>query len=152
MKKFLVVIGVLFLVFCGFIIYDTYALKKIPVLDIEKEKVSINKLYVYGTHLNMEGSYTFIDDAELVLYDSKFIVYNLNNLGAGSDDGSSLINSSDVSEVVRSFNLSDYINDGIYLDDIPIGDYYLFLRVKYIEEEEEKYRYYALDNNTGYEV
>lgn len=139
MKKFLVVVGVLFLVFCGFVLYDTYAVKKIPVLDIEEEKIDINKLYVYGTHLNVEGSYNFNDKAELVLYDGEFIVYDLNT----SDDN--------LKNGINNFNLSDYVNDGIYLDDIPKGNYYLFLRVKYIDEEEEKYRYYALNNNTEYE-
>ena len=49
------------------------------------------------------------------------------------------------------FSLSQYKNDGMYLDDIPVGRYYLFLRTKYIEEEQEKYKYYAINNNTEYQ-
>lgn len=131
MKKFLMLIGVLFLVFCGFLIYDGFVTLKIPVLDIEEEKVVINKLYIYGTHLNMEGNYTFTEEAELVLYNGNFITYRLN-----ASNG--------------EFNLSEYINDGIYLDNIPKGKYYLFLRTKYIENEEVKYKYYSLSNNTNY--
>lgn len=132
MKKFLILIGVLFLIFCGFVVYDIYYKEKIPVLTIEEDKVSIDKLYIYGTHLNMEGSYNFIDSADLVLYDGDFISYEINYL-----DG--------------KFNLSNLINDGIYLDDIPKGDYYLFLRTKYMEDDVEKYKYYALINNTEYQ-
>lgn len=132
MKKFLIVLGVLFLIFCGFIIYDIYREVKIPILEIEEEIVNIDELYIYGTHLNMEGSYNFTDDAELVLYNGNFLAYNIN-----ADNG--------------EFNLSEYVNEGIYLDDIPKGNYYLFLRTKYIENEEEKYKYYALKNNTEYE-
>ena len=132
MKNFLILIGVLFLIFCGFVVYDIYYKEKIPVLTIEEDKVSVDKLYIYGTHLNMEGSYNFIDSADLVLYDGDFISYEINYL-----DG--------------KFNLSNLINDGIYLDDIPKGDYYLFLRTKYMEDGVEKYKYYALINNTEYQ-
>lgn len=132
MKKFLMLIGVLFLIFCGFLLYDSFIAVKIPVLDIEEEKVNINKLYIYGTHLNMEGNYTFPEEAELVLYNGDFIAYKL-KVSNGE------------------FNLSEYVNDGIYLDDIPKGKYYLFLRTKYVENEEEKYKHYSLFNNTNYQ-
>lgn len=132
MKKFLIIIGILFLIFCGFIVYDMYFKEEIPVLTVEEEKVSISELYIYGTHLNMIGSYDFNNSAELVLYNGEFISYKINSL-----DG--------------NFNVSELINDGIYLDDIPVGDYYLFLRTKHIEDDVEKYRYYVLVNNTEYQ-
>lgn len=135
MKKFLIIIGCLLLVFCGVVVYDMYFTFKIPTLSIEEEKININKLYIYGTHLNMEGSYSFSDKAEFVLYNGEFIAYSLNYLDNSSN----------------SFNFSNYINDGIYLDNIKNGDYYLFLRVKYLEEDVEKYKYYALNNVTEYE-
>ena len=131
MKKFLIVLGILFLVLCVFVIYDTYSLPNIPMLSVEDTVVNVDKLFIYGTHLNMEGNYTFEDEPELVLYNGNFISYEINNFD-------------------KNFNLSQYINDGIYLDDIPTGNYYLFLRTKYVEDEVEKYRYYALKNNTEY--
>jgi N-acetylmuramoyl-L-alanine amidase len=133
MKKFLVILGILFLSFCGFIVYDSYFKDKIPVLEIQEEIVQIDKLYIYGTHLNIEGSYSFTDTPELVLYDGEFISYKLN-----SEKG--------------NFNVSELLNDGIYLDDIPLGDYYLFLKTKYTEEDKEKYKYYSLKNNTDYQT
>jgi len=131
MKKFLILIGILFLIFCGFIVYDTYSHDEIPVLVIEDSKINIDNLYIYGTHLNIEGDYNLLDNAELVLYDGNFIVYRINIVG-------------------DRFSLSEFINDGIYLDDIPSGDYYLFFRIKYLDGEMEKYKYYALENNTNY--
>ena len=76
MKKFLLLIGILFLIFCGFIIYDNYFVDKIPVLEIEEEVVDVNELYIYGTHLNISGKYNFSDNAELVLYNGNFISYD----------------------------------------------------------------------------
>jgi len=131
MKKFLVLIGILLLLFCGFIVYDTYSHVLIPVLDVESDRINIDKIYIYGTHLNMEGNYKFDENTDLVLYDGEFISYKINSLDNG-------------------FNFSDYVNEGIYLDDIPNGDYYLFFRTKYMENNEEKYRYYAINNNTEY--
>ena len=51
------------------------------------------------------------------------------------------------------FYLSEYINDGMYLDDIERGNYYLFLKVSYTDSEDnakDVYKYYALDNQTKY--
>ncbi|MBQ2873362.1 MAG: N-acetylmuramoyl-L-alanine amidase [Bacilli bacterium] len=133
MKKFLAVLGILFLAFCGFIVYDTYFKDKIPVLTMEEELVNVDNLYIYGTHLNIEGSYSFTDTPELVLYNGEFISYKLNNLEG-------------------KFNVSELVNDGIYLDEIPTGDYYLFLRTTYTKDEEEKYKYYSLKNNSEYQT
>ena len=107
MKKFIMFIGILLLIFIGFIIFDSLEFEHIPVLDIEDSNMEINKLYIYGTHLNIEGDYTLDSDSELVLYNGDFLAYKVN-----VKDG--------------KFNLSDYVNDGIYLDDIPKGKYYLF--------------------------
>ena len=132
MKKFLIIIGVLLITFCGFLLYDKYSHILIPVLDIEEDRIDVDKIYIYGTHLNMEGNYVFDENTDLVLYNGEFISYKINCLDNG-------------------FNLSDYVNEGIYLDDIPNGDYYLFFRTKYMEDNEEKYKYYAIKNNTEYE-
>ena len=131
MKKFLILIVIVFFIFCGFTIYDTYYKEDIPVLIIEDKKIVIDNIYIYGTHLNLEGNYDLIDKAELVLYDGEFISYDIN-----------------ISD--NRFNLSNMINDGLYLDDIPNGDYYLFFRVSYIDGDEEKYKYYSLTNSTEY--
>jgi len=144
MKKFLVILAILFLLFCGFIVYDKYAKYKIPVIEIQEEVITIDDLYIYGTHLNIEGNYDLTEDAQLVLYNGEFISYNINITDDFNNDG------------VLNFNLSNLVNDGLYLDDIPISNYYLFIRVKdnevvQNEEQEEKWKYYALKNNTEYQ-
>ena len=78
MKKFLIVVGILLVIFIGFIVYDTYAYLLIPVLDIEEDRINIDKIYIYGTHLNVEGKYNFDENTDLVLYDGKFIEYKVN--------------------------------------------------------------------------
>ena len=165
MKKFLIIILILLLIFSGCIGYNSYFNEKIPILDIEEDRISISELYVYGTHLNMIGNCNFLADMELVLYDGEFIVYDLNDVKVNNMDFNSLIDSSNTEDVDVSFNLSSYVNDGIYLDDIPIGDYYMFIRVKdssvdgdniqdedsSSDNEEDSYKYYSIVNDSGYE-
>lgn len=132
MKKFLIILCILFVIFCGFVVYDTYGKEEQVLLDIEEEKIDINNIYIYGTHLNMEGNYSLDTDSDLVLYNEEFLSYEINVSG-------------------DKFNISNLINDGIYLDEIPVGEYYLFLRVKYIDENnEEKFKYYAINNISDY--
>lgn len=132
MKKFLILLGLLLLGCIGFIIYDTYSLPKIPVLEIEDKAIDMEQIYIYGTHLNMEGKLDLTGEVDLVLYNRNFLSYKII-----IEDG--------------KFSLSQYKNDGMHLDDIPVGRYYLFLRTKYTEEEQEKYKYYAINNNTEYQ-
>ena len=131
MKKFLGVLGVLVLIFCIALIYSKQIGYNIPSLKIEEETVKVDSIHIYGTHLNIGGNLNLSENIDLVLYDGEFISYAINIV-----DG--------------RFNLSEYLNDGIYLDSIDIGRYYMFLREKYIEEEKEKYRYYSLENSTEY--
>jgi hypothetical protein len=119
MKKFLIVLGVLVLTYCGLLAYFNNNLVDVLNLIVESEKIKIDNLHIYGTHLNISGDYNLLGDTDLVLYNGEFISYPINI----NDD--------------YTFNLSYYVNDGIYLDNIKNGTYYMFLRVKYLENEEE---------------
>lgn len=132
MKKLLIIILILFLGFAGYIIYDHYKSSKIPVLTLEKSQVSIDNVYTYGTHLNLEGSNLPTGNLDLVLYNGNFISIPLN-----------ITNS--------NFNLSDQVNDGYYLEELPIGKYYLFIRNTINENETTSYQYYSLKNNSNYQ-
>ena len=114
MKKFLITILILLLIFSSYILYDTYFYKRVPILDIEEDKVNISELYIYGTHLNMIGNCNFLENMELVLYDGEFIVYDLNDIKVNNMNFNNLIDSSNMEDVNVSFNLSSYVNDGIY--------------------------------------
>ena len=132
MKKVLFVLLILALLFGGYLLYDNYFNQGIPVLNVEESVVNIDELYIYGTHLNMHGNTIDDDNLDLVLYNGSFLIYDIN-----------LTND--------WFNLSDKINKGIYLDEIPRGNYYVFLRSHNKDEnDEDVYKYYTLNNTTKY--
>lgn len=132
MKKFLLVILVLLLGFGGYLLYTNKFKEKVPKLEIQEETINIDELYIYGTHLNLHGNTVQGDGLQLVLYNGEFKEISINI----NDD---------------EFNLSDKVNDGLYLEDIARGDYYLFLRTKETSDDDKvNYKYYALKNNTDY--
>lgn len=141
MKKVLVVFSCLFMVFCGYVLYGVLGEKstysndveeKIPILNIEEERVDIDEIYIYGTHLNLHGKKIIDENINLVLYNGEENVVSLNKLNDG-------------------FNLSSNVNDGLYLEDIPRGNYFVFLREEETNEEGIKtYKYYALTNISNY--
>ena len=132
MKKFLLVILVLLLGFGGYLLYTNKFKEKVPKLEIQEETINIDELYIYGTHLNLHGNTVHGDGLQLVLYNGEFKEISINI----NDD---------------EFNLSDKVNDGLYLEDIARGDYYLFLRTKETSDDDKvNYKYYALKNNTDY--
>ena len=133
MKRVLVILMFLFLLLAGFILYDTYLNRGIPKLDVEDEKIAIDQLYVYGGHMGLSGNLINNNDLDLVLYNGDFISYDINIV----DD---------------KFNLSDMINNGIYLDNLEVSDYYIFLRSTFLDDNgENTYKYYPLVNDTEYE-
>lgn len=133
MKKIFLLVFVLILGFGGYILYDTYFKEKpIPKLTIEEISFNVDKYYIYGTHLNLEGSLELNKDLFLILYNGNFLYFNL-------------IKEND------KYIISNLNNDGLYLDNIPNGKYYLFVAYKYQDEDgNDKYKYYALNNNTEY--
>ena len=132
MKKLLLVLLILLLLFGGYLLYSNNDNKKIPMLEVEEETINIDQLFIYGNHLNMHGTIINEDNLELVLYNGDFITYDINVL----EDG---------------FNLSNNVNEGILLDSIPIGKYYLFLRANIKDNNGNiSYKYFALKNETSY--
>ena len=143
MKKVIILLIIIFLGASSYYFYNNiYIPSQKPTLEIEKNKVTITKYYIYGTHLNIEGNIKKINakfkTIDLILWNTKTgkikkykINYNKN------------INNVD-------FNISDEINKGIYLDDINKGNYELFLRFTYEDKKEKTYKYYSLDNTTDY--
>ena len=133
MKKMLLILFILLLFFGVYIIYDSKFKDKIPILSIEDEVINIDEIYIYGTHLNLHGNIVDGDDLQLVLYDGEFIEFDINEI----EDG---------------FNLSEYVNSGLYLEDIPRGNYFMFLRDKFVDDDgNEQYKYYSLNNISDYE-
>lgn len=142
MKKiFVLVLILLFGGFCYFYFFgDTEV--EIPKVAVEEEVVSVDKYYTYSTYLNMEGSFELtdinFDDVKLTLYNGEYKDYEINY---------------DVSGTYLTFNFSDELNRGLFLDKIDRGTYYMFLKITYINyenEDENIVKYYKINNETEY--
>ena len=129
-KRLIIIIPAILLVAAG-IIVGLYFLKKakeaqvpeegIPVLEVQAQKVRVEEIYTYGTHLNMTGTLPAAAlerkeglKIDLVLYDGEFISVPL------IIDG-------------NTFTLAEKYNGGLYLDDIPRSTYTMFVRVSQTE-------------------
>ena len=140
MKKIIIPI-IIFLLITFAYIYFTHTTNKnkIPPLKVEEQKLVLNNIYIYGTHLGLTGKINILDDYDdikLTLYNGDFKDYDVNY-----DNG--------------IITISENINDGLYLDPLDVGTYYAFLKVARTittkeGNEELKYQYYIIDNETNY--
>lgn len=98
---------------------------------------NINKYVIYGTHMNITGNIAIgenVNDIKLILKSDQ----EEKDLNATFEKGDSSY----------SFYLSDYINDGLYLENIPNDTYYLLIKTK---DEENGDKYYSVLNDTDYD-
>ena len=77
MKKVLLFLLILMLGFGGYLFYNYKFNDKIPVLEIEEMVGEINKLTIYGTHLNLSGKIDTSEELDLVLYNGEFMSYKI---------------------------------------------------------------------------
>ena len=111
--------------------------------NIQTEYAYLDKYTIYGNHLNLGG-----------YVKNEFINTNISNIYIvlkdldGNDIEYSLEYS--LGEEKINFELSKNINEGIDLEKISEGNYYIFLKV--ITEKEENYNsyYYTIKNITDY--
>lgn len=95
---------------------------------------------IYGIHMNFNGVFELSDDfsnPKLVLANGNkenVIDWKLDN------DGNSY-----------SFETSNYINDGINLESLDTGTYYLLIKAETKENDETVYKYFPLTNATEYD-
>ena len=151
MKKIIIILIILAILGGGGYYYyqNVYLPAQKPTLEVEKNSAQISKYYIYGTHLNLEGEIKKInanfEDLDLVMWNAK----------TGKLKKFEINYKKNVNNV--NFNISDEINNGIYLDNIAKGNYRLYLRFKYEEskkdsdKKETTYKYYPLDNTTTYD-
>ena len=128
MKKFLFFIV---LILIGVFVYFKFNKKDIyTLLDSVDDYAIVDKYYIYGTHMNISGSIDLdnYSDIKLVLKSLDNELYYDLNYKSGK------------------FYVSNLINDGIYLDDIPIDDYLVFIKVT----SGDGVKYYSLKNDTDY--
>lgn len=122
--------------------------QQLPTLEPEKNKATISEYYIYGQHLNMVGVIKSINanfkDINIIFWNTKtgkMIEYPINY--------KKNVN-------IVKFNISDEVNDGLFLDNIKKGNYELYLRFEYQDinnknkKKKYKYKYYPLNNETSY--
>lgn len=96
--------------------------------DVQDDYAFVDKYYIYGNHLNIYGSASISGNVSMVLKSiNEEIEIPINYDG-------------------EKFFVSEFINDGIYLDNIPIDDYLIFLK----SVDGDSIKYYSLINNSSY--
>ena len=139
--KFFVILVILG--FGGYYVYINYFANRIPRIDVEEEKVIVDEYYLYGNHFNLKGNLKIdnldYEDIYLILYNGEEKKYDIN---VDKKDGS------------IDISTSNYINDGMFIDNLERGKYYLFLKLSYTNEEDKEKpisKYYVLSNDTKYD-
>ena len=122
----------------GFLVFTRKDRAFLNNIDYENSG-SITYYDIYGIHMNFNGVFDLDDgfsNPKLVLANGnkeKVIDWKLDN------DGSSY-----------SFETSDYINDGINLEKLENGKYYLLVKAETKEDDKTVYKYFPLTNATEY--
>lgn len=141
-KLFGILFFTLFFGFAGYYVYINYIKDVIPKIDVEEERVNVDEYYIYGNHFNISGSLKITD----INYDDiSLVLYN------GEEKKCKVIDEKEGTNI--KFSTSEYINEGIYIDNLDRGIYYLFLKLTYENNEDKEnstYKYYVLKNNTDY--
>ena len=100
---------------------------------------NINRYIVYGTHFNIEGD---IDIHETNSIDSVEVVAKT---GSGEEIGIDTEYTHENNQV--SFSTLKEINTGFDLESLKVEDYYILLKVRFLNNET---KYYFLSNDTEY--
>lgn len=135
---FLFTIVFIVVIIFGLYLYDNQQKREI-LLNIENKVAEIYRYYVYGTHFNIECKINDIEASNIE--DIKFTLVDI----AENEREYNAIYELDGNAI--NIMTSNLINEGIYLEDIKVGKYFLFLKVKYLNG---KAKYYSMSNNTNY--
>ena len=107
---------------------------------------TLNKFTIYGKNMNLGGFLETTDTS----YDYTVAIYSLD----GSAVEYKLKTKLDTENNRLNYTLSENINEGIDLDDIPEGEYYIYIKgtkdVVVDEQAQEITKYYSLNNVTNY--
>lgn len=148
MKKILLFLIIIFIIsFGGYYYYQNIYLPSLkPEIETENNKATISEYYVYGQHFNMTG---VIKRVKANFKDVNLIFWNTKT---GKEKKYTINYKKNITTV--KFNLSDELNDGLYLDDIKEGNYKLYLKFSYPEDKKKAQaktvKYYPLNNETTY--
>lgn len=113
-------------------------IKSMFTLVENKKYATISEYTIYGNHLNIKGTIDQIEDENVE--DLELVIMDL-------DQNESKYNLEySINEGNIEFYLSQNINEGIDLEKISSGEYYLYIKLK----NNQKTYYYSLKNDTKY--
>ena len=113
-------------------------IKSMFTLVENKKYATISEYTIYGNHLNIKGTIDQIEDENVE--ELELVIMDL-------DQNESKYNLKySINEGNIEFYLSQNINEGIDLEKISSGDYYLYIKLK----NSQKTYYYSLKNDTKY--
>lgn len=105
---------------------------------VQNMNVNLTEFIVYGTHLNIKGE---INESTPEVKSVNLIFAKLD----GEDNKIKLKYEEHVGKIL--FSTSDILNDGIDLEKISVGKYYMLIEIEYGKKEA---KYYSIKNNTEY--
>lgn len=105
----------------------------------EALRANIDEIYTYGRYFQLNGNLEVGEDYQ---FDKVSLYFNNDKNSFEIEPIYSFENG------VINFKLNDKINEGYILDDMKIGNYELFLKTYFNEEE----KYYILENKTNYQT
>ena len=136
-RLFIVFVVVLIIVFAVFVTLKNTVLKPSFLKNVSYDNyVSINYYDIYGTHLNFKGE-----------FENKDNLSNLKLILKDNDKEITIPWEINENNNKIEFTTSDYINEGINLENLTKGTYYLLVK----GQAEDEDIYYPLENNTEYD-
>ena len=136
----LLIIGLLYF---GYTLFFKEKEKELSFLETVETStyLAINKYVIYGIHMNFEGSFTLpetVSEMKLILTNGETEIEIPTEITKTESNS-------------YTFQTSKSINDGLVLDNLPQGNFYLILKTtNYNEENEETHKYYSVTNKTTY--
>ncbi len=101
---------------------------------------NITKYAIYGIHMNVEGNITLTNKPSSI----HLVLSN------GTEE---IILPWEITEhnQTYTFKTSEYINEGIVLEDLPVNTYYLLIKTTEEIDNETITKYYSIENDTEYD-
>lgn len=135
-----VIAAILAVVYVGYkMIYKVSSIKDI-FEGVETKQAIVSEYIVYGTHLNIKGNLSLENTDEIQSVKLAFRTIN-------EDEPKEMELSHQKTESGIEFATSELINEGIYLEELPVNTYYLLVKIGYTNGT---YKYYSLKNGTEY--
>lgn len=118
---------------------------RILLEKVEKNNYALmDKYTIYGNHLNIGGCINTENIEKINLNDLKLVIIDLEKNEYEYDLEYEILDNKII------FNLSNNINEGIDLEKISIGNYYIFVKLNGTFNNNDITKYYSIQNNTDY--